>query len=113
MIGESILHYQVLAKIGEGGMGIVYSALDTRLGRAVALKVLPPHKSNDPKRRQRFLREARAAAALNHPNIVAVYDIGTHHDIDFIVMELVTGASLHRLIRQGPLPLADESADAA
>jgi eukaryotic-like serine/threonine-protein kinase len=107
MIGESILHYQVLAKIGEGGMGIVYSALDTRLGRTVALKVLPPGKSNDPKRRQRFLREARAAAALNHPNIVAVYDIGTHRDIDFIVMELVAGSSLHRLIREGPLPLED------
>src|ERR1700736_1859709 len=107
MIGEPLLHSQLLAKIGEGGMGIVYSALDKRLGRTVALKVLPPGKSKDPKRRQRFLREARAAAALNHPNIVAVYDIGTHRDIDFIVMELVAGSSLHRLIREGPLPLPD------
>jgi serine/threonine protein kinase/Flp pilus assembly protein TadD len=107
MIGESILHYQVLAKIGEGGMGIVYSALDARLGRTVALKVLPPGKSNDPKRRQRFLREARAAAALNHPNIVGIYDIGHDHGVDFIAMELVAGRSLYQLMRRAQLPLSE------
>src|SRR5438067_8013276 len=107
MIGESILHYRVLAKIGEGGMGIVYSAVDTRLGRTVALKVLPPSKSNDPKRRQRFLREARAAAALNHPNIVSIYDIGHEHGVDFIAMELVAGRSLYQLMKRGQLPISD------
>src|SRR5437763_12808929 len=107
MIGESILHYRVLDKIGEGGMGIVYSAVDTRLGRTVALKVMPPAKSNDPKRRQRFLREARAAAALNHHNIVSIYDIGHDRGVDFIAMELVVGRSLYQLMKQGPLPVSD------
>ncbi|MDQ6759480.1 MAG: protein kinase [Acidobacteriota bacterium] len=107
MIGQHILHYQVLSKLGAGGMGVVYAARDTRLGRTVALKVLPPEKSLDPKRRQRFLREARAAAALNHPNIVNIYDIGSGQETEFIAMELVTGSSLADLMKQGLLPVAD------
>ena len=112
MIGKSILHYQVLSKVGSGGMGVVYAARDTRLGRIVALKALLPEKSRDPKRRQRFLREARAAAALNHPNIVNIYDIGSDQlgsdeQVEFIAMELVTGSSLDELMKRGLLPMAD------
>lgn len=107
MIGQLLLHYQVLAKLGEGGMGVVYSARDTRLGRMVALKVLPPGQSNDPKRRQRFLREARAAAALNHSNIVSIYDIGQDKGVDFIAMELVAGHSLYQLMKRGQLAIPD------
>ena len=107
MIGKTILHYQVLSQVGSGGMGVVYAARDTRLGRIVALKVLPPEKSRDPKRRQRFLREARASAALNHPNIVNIYDIGSDQETDFIAMELVTGSSLDALMKRGLLPVAD------
>ena len=112
MIGKSILHYQVLSKLGAGGMGVVYAARDTRLGRMVALKALLPEKSRDPKRRQRFLREARAAAALNHPNIVNIYDIGSDQlgsdeQVEFIAMELVTGSSLDELMKRGLLPVAD------
>lgn len=88
-------------------MGIVYSALDTRLGRTVALKVLPPEKSRDPKRRKRFLREARTAAALNHPNIVCIYDIGSDQGNDFIAMELVTGLSLDAMMKRGLAPVPD------
>ncbi|MDQ2948183.1 MAG: protein kinase [Acidobacteriota bacterium] len=107
MIGKTILHYQVLSQVGSGGMGVVYAARDTRLGRMVALKVLPPEKSRDPKRRQRFLREARASAALNHPNIVNIYDIGSDQETDFIAMELVTGSSLDALMKRGLLPVTD------
>src|SRR5258708_7497666 len=107
MIGESILHYKVLAKLGEGGMGVVYRAVDSRLGRTVALKVLPPAKSQDRKRRQRFLREARAAAALSHPNIVGIYDIGSDHEIHFIAMEYISGPSLYELMKSGRLPVSD------
>ena len=90
--------YEVLAKIGAGGMGEVYLALDSRLGRHVALKVLPPRFVADPERKRRLLHEARAASALNHPNIVAVHDIGTDGKIDYLVMEYVPGKPLDRLI---------------
>lgn len=100
MIGQTISHYRVLDKLGEGGMGIVYRAQDTRLSRFVALKVLPAKAVADPDRRNRFIQEARAASALNHPNIVTVYDIGA----DFIAMEYVDGRPLDQVIGRRGLP---------
>jgi dipeptidyl aminopeptidase/acylaminoacyl peptidase len=88
-------------------MGEVYKALDTRLDRTVAIKILPPDVSADPDRRARFTREAQAAGSLSHPNIVAVHDVGTAQDIAFLVMEFVAGTDLSARLRQGPLPLAD------
>src|SRR5277367_4736434 len=91
--------YEILALIGAGGMGEVYRALDTRLKRDVALKVLPVEVSRDHDRRQRFEQEARAVAALNHPNIVAIYDVGEEHGVLFLVTELVEGRNL-----KAPMP---------
>ena len=91
MIGQTLGHYRVLEEIGSGGMGEVYRACDDRLGREVALKVLKPSLANDRDRLRRFEQEARAAAALNHPNIVAVYDIGMHNGAPYIVSELLQG----------------------
>ena len=86
--------YEILSLLGAGGMGEVYRARDTRLNRDVALKVLPSEVASDPSRRQRFEMEARAVAALNHPNIVAVYDVGSENGIAYFVSELVDGESL-------------------
>ena len=96
-------HYRLVERIGAGGMGIVYRAVDTGLDRPVALKVIG-HVS-DPDWRQRFVKEARAAAAFNHPNIVTIYEVDAHDGIDFIVMELLSGESLDRRLRPGGLPL--------
>jgi len=82
MFPRAIAHYQIVEKIGEGGMGVVYKARDTRLERMAALKVLPADKTLDPERKRRFVQEAKAASALNHPNIVTIYDIGTDDGID-------------------------------
>src|SRR5690348_5081070 len=90
--------YEILAPLGAGGMGEVYRARDTRLARDVALKILPAELAADPSRRQRFEQEARAVAALNHPNIVAVYDVGADSGIDYMVTELVDGESLRGAI---------------
>src|SRR5215475_5346310 len=98
MIGQSILHYRVLEKLGEGGMGVVYKARDTHLDRLIAIKILPPDKISDPERKRRFVQEAKAASALNHPNIITIYDIGQADGIDFISMEYVAGKTLDRLI---------------
>ena len=95
--------YEIVSLLGAGGMGEVYRALDTRLFREVALKVLPPEVADDPGRRQRFEQEARVAGALNHPNIVAVYDVGRENGIAYLVTELVDGDPLRNLIQQGPL----------
>ena len=84
MVGRTISHYEILEKVGEGGMGVVYKALDGRLDRLVALKVLPPQKVADSDRKRRFVQEAKAASALNHPNIITIYDIGSADGIDFI-----------------------------
>jgi serine/threonine-protein kinase len=90
--GQTLAQYRVEAKLGEGGMGVVYKAYDTRLRRQVALKVLPPENLADPESKQRLMREARAASALNHPNIVTVYEIGSEGRVDFIAMEYVEAA---------------------
>ena len=105
MIGTSLAHYRVLEKVGEGGMGVVYRALDTHLDRTVALKLLRPEAVGDAERRWRFLREAKAASALNHPNIVTIHDVAADQSVDFIVMEFVEGTSLDRLIPKGGLPV--------
>jgi len=98
MIGQRLLHYQVLEKLGEGGMGVVYKARDTHLDRYVAIKVLPPEKVSDPDRKARFIREAKAASALNHPNIITIHDITNDNGTDFIAMEFVDGKTLDQLI---------------
>jgi Tol biopolymer transport system component/predicted Ser/Thr protein kinase len=106
VIGRTLLHYTVGDKLGEGGMGVVYKATDTHLDRFVALKVLPPERVADEERKRRFVQEAKAASALNHPNIVHVYDIATDHDTTFIAMEYVPGKTLDELIPRQGLPVA-------
>src|SRR5688500_14143090 len=95
---QTIAHYRILEKLGEGGMGVVYRAEDTRLGRAVALKFLPRARSSNPESAERFLREARSAAQINHPNVCTVYDIIESGDERCIVMELVEGSTLREAI---------------
>jgi len=102
--GTRLGPYEVLAPLGSGGMGEVYRARDPRLGRDVAVKVLPTERLADPRQRARFVREARAASALNHPHIVTIHEIESAGDVDFIVMELVPGETLARILRRGPLP---------
>jgi eukaryotic-like serine/threonine-protein kinase len=104
MQGRTLLHYQVLDKIAEGGMGLVYKARDARLGRLVAIKVLPLNRL-DAEHRSRFFREARAASALNHPNIITIYEVASCEGTEMIVMEYVDGDTLSALLASGPLPL--------
>src|SRR5215831_4648224 len=105
MENQQLSHYQILGKLGQGGMGIVYQARDLHLDRLVAVKILPPAVVADAGRRQRFSREARAASALNHPNIVTIYDIAQSDGVDFISMEYVDGHSLEARLAQGPMPI--------
>ncbi len=106
-IGRSILHYRIVDKIGEGGMGVVYRAEDTHLDRSVAIKVLLPGKGANQEQRLRFVREAKAASALNHPNIVTIHDTATVDGVDFIVMEYVAGRRLDEVLGAGPIALQD------
>src|ERR1700681_1275516 len=107
MTGRTLAHYQIVEKLGEGGMGVVWKARDTHLDRFVALKLLPAEKLADPERQRRFVQEAKAASALNHPNIIHIYDISSSGDTDFIAMEFVAGKTLHQLIGKNDLPLRD------
>ena len=106
MVGRTLMNYRVVAELGAGGMGVVYEALDLRLDRRVALKILPADKSDDQQRRARFLHEARTASALNDPHIVTIFDIFTVDDTDVLVMELVSGRTLREILNDGPIPLA-------
>src|SRR5258708_1205813 len=103
--GTRVGPYEILASIGAGGMGEVYRARDQRLGRDVAIKVLPGNQRLDPERRARFEQEARAAGALNHPNIVSIYDIGVEDGSLYIVEELLEGETLRDRLRHGPIPV--------
>src|SRR5688572_13678283 len=104
MIGRILDHYRIEAKLGEGGMGVVYKARDTRLDRLVAIKVLLADKVADPERKRRFVEEAKAASALNHANIVTIHDINSDQGIDYIVMEFIPGRTLDQLVGRRGLP---------
>src|SRR5580765_7451060 len=105
--GSRLGPYEIVAPLGAGGMGEVYRAKDTRLGRDVAIKVLPQHLSANEEIRARFEREAKTVSSLNHPNICTLYDVGREGDTDYLVMELIEGETLAQRLLKGPLPLAD------
>ena len=105
MIGETIAHYKIIEKLGEGGMGVVYKAEDTKLDRLVALKFLPSHLIDDEKALSRLLKEAKAASKINHPNVCTIYDIKEYEDTQYIVMEYVDGETVKNKIKEAPLSI--------
>ena len=107
MLGKTLTHYTILDKIGAGGMGVVYRARDERLGREVALKVLPQATLGDEDARGRFRRDAMALSRLNHPNIATVHDFDAEEGVDFLVMEHVEGDTLARRLERGALPMTE------
>src|SRR5258708_35732855 len=107
MVGRTISHYEILDELGKGGMGVVYCARDVRLDRLVALKILPAEHMSNLERRSRFVREARTASALNHPNIITIYEIETVDDVDYIAMEFVRCSTLREWIPPAGLPVHD------
>src|SRR5215831_4940630 len=106
-VGARLGPYEVVAPIGAGGMGEVYRARDTRLGRDVAIKVLPAHLSESPEARARFEREARVISGLHHPHICVLHDIGREGGTDYLVMELIEGESLAQRVARGAMPAAE------
>src|SRR6201997_4449509 len=103
--GNKLGPYEIVAALGAGGMGEVYRAKDTRLGRDVAVKILPKEMSADATRKQRFEREAKTISGLNHPNICTLHDVGSQDGVDYLVMECVEGETLVKRLEKGPLPL--------
>jgi serine/threonine protein kinase len=104
--GDRLGPYRVDAALGAGGMGEVYRAVDTRLGRAVAVKVLSAHRANDPERLKRFEQEARVVASLSHSNVLALHDVGSQDGVDYAVFELLEGQTLRQRMESGALPLS-------
>src|SRR5262245_3605782 len=105
MIGKVISHYQILEKLGQGGMGVVYKAQDTKLPRLVSIKMLSPEYASDELRRKRLLKEAQAASSLNHPNICTIYEIDEVDGLLFVVMEFIDGNTLTEVLAQGSMKL--------
>ena len=107
MIGKTLLHYEIVDTLGKGGMGEVFKARDTKLGREVALKVLPKELSGDPERESRFVREARALASLQHHNVASVYGFEEAEGLRFLVMELIDGSELTVRMHKGAIPVEE------